>query len=417
MRYQTGLPTAPRPASPRASRTAWFTRQRMLAVGGAAVVLAGFGTGIALIQHPAPTDFGAVLVLNNVDADVAGNGLKLAEPQVVDAASSLAANGGGKLIIANASGGAARVVASRNLAVTRDGQVEHDAATRNRVISGRVTDAFHAATARPPMTPGRGLLPLLDMTEQFKPKAGLPFTIFYVGLGLSTVDPANARVQMAGDPDQAVGALASQLPKLTGATLHVVFPATAGPQPALNPFTSAWRKQFWVDLAKAMGATLASVDERNIPAPALPDAPSAPVIKNLPDPTVVPKGKSPKRQSKPKANPAPVVLAGANFQPDSPRFVSRAVARQKLTSLSQSWKKYPGRYRWAECTGRTAEFGPENTALTLSRARSAQAATILRSLGVTRVHTRGLGFSSPLKKYPPKDPRQRNVTCQLIPAK
>jgi outer membrane protein OmpA-like peptidoglycan-associated protein len=410
--YQT-VPPVTRPSTPAVTKSASWSRARWKAVASLSAFLV-LGTAVYLLQERNPASFGKVLILDNVDANVAGNGFDLVRGQVTQSTVHLADAGGGSLDVVEASGGPAQVVASADLRVEREGQIERDSAVRDREVSKRVEHAFEAAAAVPLRVRGRNLVSLFQEAHDLRPSPGQTFDMFYIGLGLATVDPADARVQMAGDPEQAVRALAPQLPRLSGATLHVIYPAAAGPQPAPNPLTSAWRKEYWVQLAKAMDASLVSVDERNIPAPVAAGAPAAPVIRNLADPTKVPPG-----GKRPIPNPptpgAPVVLAGTTYMPDSARLVDPAEARLQLRPLATTWMTHPGAYVRVDCFGRTAAIGPDATAVILSQQRADQAASILHSLGIAAVHTKGLGFRQPLPGIPSTDPRQRNVTCALVP--
>jgi outer membrane protein OmpA-like peptidoglycan-associated protein len=372
--------------------------QVWLKVGGAVLAALLIVALVYVVQKPNPVRFGAVAVLSNVDIDVAANGLDLARDDVTQSARSLADRGGGSLVIVQASGGPAQVVASADLRIERDGQPEHDSAVQARVAKDRVDQAFATAEATALSGQGRNLISLLAQAEALKPPPGQPYDIYYVGFGLGTVDPADARV-----------------PNLSGAVLHLVFPAAAGPQPPLNSATSAWRKEYWAQLAKATGATVAGINERNSPAPAAPGSPAAPVIPNLPDPTAVPTGTPKKPPAIPTPNPSPVVLARSTFQGDSPFFVHDDLATSDLSPLAAAWKASPSGFGRADCVGRTEAIGPDATAVTLSQQRADRAADLLRSMGIPSVEATGVGFRNPLLGIPPTDPQQRTVTCQLVP--
>ena len=228
-------------------------------------------------------------MLINEDANVAGNGLDQIRDQVTSSAVELAKTGGGELVILKAAGDPARQVGRADLRIqTPDGQLEHDTETIKTVARQRIEQTFDAAAKVPASGTGRDILSLLTMAANMAPREGLQYQIFMVGFGLGTVDPADARIQMGGDPGQAVEAISDRLPDLTGATINVVFPAAVAPQQPLNVATSTWRRTYWADLTRATGAVPGQVIDTNIAAAPTAGAPDAPVIPNLPDPTPVP---------------------------------------------------------------------------------------------------------------------------------
>ena len=114
--------------------------------------------------------------------------------------------------------------------------------------------------------------------------------------------------------------------------------------------------------------------------------------------------------------PAPVVLVGALFEPDSPDWVDQQQARQQLQPLADAWKHHPGAYQPLTCVGRTARYGDRQGAVNLSVQRSAQALSLAGQIGIDRVaEPDGRGYDDPLPNYPPTDPAQRSVTCRLSP--
>lgn len=402
-------PRYPAAASPKRPTLSprWLT---VAAIAVAAVIVAAL---LAAIQKPVPTSYGEILVLQNVDADVAGNGLDALRGSLNQSAEQLAASGGGSVKFIVASGGGAQVAAQADMKIGRDGQAETDTQVRDQTADDRVNTAVGQAESIHLTEPGRNILPLFAAAAEQAPPRGQPFTIYYVGFGLGTVDPTNARVSLAGEPSQAVDDISKQVPKVPGAQLHAVFTAAAGSQQSLNTITSAWRTEYWQRLATAMGAQLVSVNTDATPGPAAVGAPNAPVIANIADPTPVPPCTT--RCTPPPPNPAPVALGGGNFKPDSDQFLDREAAVAALTPLAAAWKQHPGGYTRAECVGRTAAIGPAASARTLSNARAAQAAAILTSMGIAPVTAVGVGFDNPLPQYTPTDPNQRSVVCTLIP--
>jgi outer membrane protein OmpA-like peptidoglycan-associated protein len=382
-----------------------------VAIGAA--VLALFVGIVWVLQSPAKTASGTIAVLINEDANVAANGLESSKQPVTDAAVKLAADGGGRLVIVKASGGPAREITDVDLAVEGpDGQPEHDRETIEAVAADRIKEAFDAAEKLSPEGSGRDIVSLLRLGADQAPPAGQSFDVFIVGFGLGTVDPADARIQMGGDPRQAVQAMAERLPKLIGADLHVTFPAAVAPQEPLNVATSAWRRAYWQDIADHTGARLVSVSDTNKKGEAAKGSAQVPVIPNLPDPTPAPP--QPVPPPDPQVPPPPTTLAGSLFLPDSPEFIDPAAATVQLTPIADAWTKYSGSYRSVDCVGRTADVGDADGAVGLSQQRAERARAVLESLGVTAVTATGVGFNDPLPGIDPKAEGQRSVTCQLV---
>jgi len=386
------------------------------AVGGVALAALLIGAGWA-IQRDDVTEFGKIAVLINVDANVAGNGLDQIRDQVTSSAVELAKTGGGELVILKAAGDPARQVGRADLRIqTPDGQLEHDTETIKTVARQRIEQTFDAAAKLPTSGTGRDILSLLTMAANMAPREGLPYQIFMVGFGLGTVEPADARIQMGGDPGQAVEAISDRLPDLTGATINVVFPAAVAPQQPLNVATSNWRRTYWADLTRATGAVQGPVIDTNIAADPTPGAPEAPVIPNLPDPTPAPPQPLPPPPD-PKQPPTPlppVILAGSLFKPDSAEFVDRDLAAAQLAPIAEAWREYPGSYATVDCVGRTAAFGDRGPAVTLSQQRAEAARTLLVAQGVGTVTAIGVGFDDPLPEYDQQAAEQRSVSCQLV---
>jgi outer membrane protein OmpA-like peptidoglycan-associated protein len=409
----TTLPNRPRYPAAASPATRRSVNPHRLIAGAAALVALIVAGALVALQKPVPIAYGKIVVLENVDADVAGTGLAAIRDPLITSAQRLASTGGGSVIFIAASGGTAQVAARADLKVARDGEAETDAQVRNNAVADRLKSAISAAEPVHVTTPGRNLLPLLAAAAEQAPPAKQPFTIYYVGLGLGTVDPTDARISLAGEPAQAVDGISKQLPKLDGADIHAFFSAAAGPQKPLNTITSAWRTEYWHQLAAAMHARLSEVSTDSTPGPAATGAPAAPPIANIADPTPVPPCRS--KCLPPKPDPAPVEFGGGSFKPDSDQFLDRGEAERALAPLAEAWKQHPDGYTRAACTGRTAAFGPASSARALSKSRASQAAAILTSLGVGSVAGVGVGFDDPLPQYGPTDPHQRSVVCTLMP--
>ena len=386
-------------------------------VGGMALAALLIGAGWA-IQRDDVTEFGKIAVLINEDANVAGNGLDQIRDQVTSSAVELAKTGGGELVILKAAGDPARQVGRADLRIqTPDGQLEHDTETIKTVARQRIEQTFDAAAKVPASGTGRDILSLLTMAANMAPREGLQYQIFMVGFGLGTVEPADARIQMGGDPGQAVEAISDRLPDLTGATINVVFPAAVAPQQPLNVATSNWRRTYWTDLTLAAGAVPGQVIDTNIAADPTAGAPDAPVIPNLPDPTPVPPQPIPPPTApapEPQTPPPPVILAGSLFKPDSAEFVDPDLASDQLAPIADAWQKYPDSYATVDCVGRTAAFGEREPAVRLSRQRAEAARALLVAQGVGTVTAIGVGFDDPLPEYVPQAAEQRSVSCQLV---
>ena len=110
-----------------------------------------------------------------------------------------------------------------------------------------------------------------------------------------------------------------------------------------------------------------------------------------------------------------MILAGSLYRPDSAEFVDANAAKQQLRPLAEAWTEHRGGYSSVDCIARTAAIGPPDTAMTLSQQRADAAKELLGQLGITAVHATGVGFSKPLPGIDPTDPRQRSVSCQLVP--
>lgn len=398
-------------------------------VAFAAVVLMGLVWTLTHIQHQCCSDSHGVIVVevNGPDATSANNGLELAKPVIDQKASALAATGGGTIYFLRTDGNKAQQIDTVDLQVTApDGSPETDDETRARVIADRIAAAASTTQAAPATSPGRAFLPLQAMAAQLAPKAGQPFDIIYVGFGLGDTDPLDARKQIAGmDPSQSVDSVQNQLADTPDAVYTLVFTAAAGPQPALNTTTRRWRTAWFTDMAAATGASIGDVIDQNIPAAPPSSAPEAAVIPNIPEvttPGTTPPTATPPPTSTetvlPPADPAPAVLAGALFQPDSPDWVDQQQAALLLQPLADAWKANPGGYQPLSCTGRTAQYGDPQGAVVLSLQRSAQALALAHQLGIEQTtDPDGRGYNDPLPSYSPSDPAQRSVTCLLTPKK
>ena len=395
----------------RRSRAGTVPMWARLAIGAAVLaLLAGF---VWVIHRPAQTVFGTIAVLINEDADVAANGLQSIKQSVTDDAVDLAVEGGGRLVVVKASGGPAREIASVDLAIKGpDGQPEHDRQTIEAVAADRIKETFAAAGRVAAEGSDRDIVSLLRLGADQAPPPGRSFAVYLIGFGLGTLDPADARIQMGGDPGQAVQAMAERLPRMDGADLHLVFPAAVAPQEPLNVATTAWRRTYWQDIAEHTGARLVSVSESNKRGDPAPGSAQVPAIPNLKDSTVVPPQPIPAPD--PQVPPPPTTLTGSLFLPDSAEFIDPTAATAQLRQSLRPGVSTPGSYSAVECVGRTARVGEPDTAVALSQHRADQAKAVLEGLGVTVVTASGVGFNDPLPGIDPTDPGQRSVTCRLV---
>ena len=435
-----GRPTAPgqrAPASPRrardghrppartrtSARTAVPARSRVAPIVAATIGVVLVAVGLLLLQRKEESNPGAVVVAVNVDSSSAGNGLVAALPTIRQKTTALAAAGGGTTTFIRGSGNAAQVVATVDTTVLGpDGTKEADAETRNRVIAERLDDAVGKVADSTATEPGRPLLPLLAMTANLAPTGG-SFDIVYIGFGMSDLDPLDMRQQVTGmDPSQSVASVSDRLPQTPGARYTLIFTAAAGPQESLNTTTAQWRRAWWTDMAATTGASIIDISDDNTAAEPSPGAPAAAPIPNIPESTLSGETPTPTTTSAPPPpplpdpNPEPATLNGALFQPDSAEWVDADTARAKMQPLADAWAAFPGKYQPLTCTGRTARFGPADTARSTATARAAAALALGRELGITQTADPvGLGYDQPLPPYPPTAPEQRSVICELLP--
>ena len=237
---------------------------------------------------------------------------------LVDRADQLASCSGGELVLIRGAGqGGVQAGPPLSLRIDREpGQLEHDPTARQTAVQHLIDDAFqHARNTRAPGY-GRDVIGLLATISS--ELGGGQNDVWIRTLGLPTVDPANARVLMAADPEQAVASIARWVPSLRRARVHLVLSPPVGSQPRFNTATDAWRRAFMVALVRQAGADVVSVDEvETVESPA-PGAPTAPVIPNLPVPTPhLPKDPQP-------GEPYVVKLdSSAFFLPNSTEFTTR----------------------------------------------------------------------------------------------
>jgi len=294
------------------------------------------------------------------------------------------------------------------LVVEREpGQPENDPRARRDGVVRLVDDALARAAAAPVPGDGRDVIGLLDATAAALGPG--PNEVWLATFGLGTVDPADARILMAGDPGAAASSIAGSVPALRGARVHVLLTAPAGTQPPLNARTEAWRAAFVTAVLREGGATVVSVDRDLRALPPGPGASAVPAVAPLPDPTPAPAVVPPT---------GPVTLAldsVALFRPDTAEFVDSddAVAAQ-LAPIVDGYRA--GRFGRVGITGRCARFGDAAAARALSLARARTIADLLRRRGipVADPDVVGLGYDDPLPPGP-RDPRNRSVTVTAHP--
>lgn len=435
-------PTRP-PARSRSGRQDQGSTDRFkqfVAVGGAlTLLLVGFIVWKIRPETPPP---GAIAVVVNTDSNSAGNGIEQARPLIVEKALALAASGGGTLYVLGGDGTQSRTIAQMDLGVTGpDGHPEPDLDVRRAVISARLEEPLTTATTFLPLTQGRPVLPLIIAVAQLRAATQGPFSLTYVGFGLSDQDPSAIQHQIRGmSPEQAVASL-DDLPDLSGTEITLVFTAAAGEQLILNDASRAWRLGWWRAIASATGARLGTVQDDNLPADPAMGAPGAspiplidvgtehgtstaptptPVVVTPPTPTVT--GPQITATVTPTVTislppPPPVTISGATFVEDEPIWLHEDAAKEALQSLVDAWRSAPdGAYAPLVCTGRTAAYGPREGAIVLSTQRAALALALAHSMGIRDVAAPiGVGFDDPLTGFGPQDAAQRSVTCVLTP--
>jgi outer membrane protein OmpA-like peptidoglycan-associated protein len=370
-------------------------------------------TSIGLVAHirtaAARPPAGTTLMV--VDEITAEEGYDPTAPRgLVDRAVQLAPAGDARLVLLQGAGrGATQPFDAVAIKAEREpGEPEHDPTAIRRAVTTLVTGALRQAAASPPHGAGRDLIGLLrGMSAIRGPGPNIAYLRTFV---MATVDPADCRLLMAVDPEQAVQSIARSIPDLTGIEVHLELLPPAGLQPPINPRTADWRKAFVEDLLRAGHANLVETREILEVLPPLPGAPSAPVVPSLSDPTPPPRQRSP--------SPGPLRAAldsSATFVPDRAELEDgeRAVLAQLKQIIDGV---HAGRYGRVTVVGRTARIGPPETARTLSKARAEVVAGLLRAqhVPIAARDVTGLGFDDPL----PPDPRSatnRTVTVTAYP--
>jgi outer membrane protein OmpA-like peptidoglycan-associated protein len=327
---------------------------------------------------------------------------------LVERAVALASDGRGRLVLLRG-GGTGAVQAGEDVALRQErehGQAETDPTAIRDGVTRTLDDAFTAAAKVHAPGPGRDLLSLLGAVSGRL--TGGSAELWLRTFGMPTVDPANTRVLMSADPVQAVAAIAGSIPRLAHVTVHLILLPPAGDQPPLNELTNSWRHAFLTALLTTAGATLRDVEEVRRPLPAAPGAPLAPPVSSLPNPT--------QRPARPPTPHVPFVNpldTATTFRPDSAALASgEAAVLAQLEPVITGWKA--GRYGRVEVVGRTARFGPRDTAVHLSQQRAALIAALLQQQGVPVAKSTGLGFDQPLPPSP-TDPANRVVTVTAYP--
>jgi outer membrane protein OmpA-like peptidoglycan-associated protein len=347
---------------------------------------------------------GTIIFADQVTQEEGGN---LHPPSgLVGEAESLASCSGGQLILIRGAGqGGVQAGPPVSLRIYREaGEIENDPTARASKVRQLVAHAFETSEVTRPPGAGRDVVGLIATISS---ELGRRHNdVWLRTFGLPTADPADVRVLMAADPAQAAASVAEPLPRLRGARVHLVLSPAAGDQPRLNPVTDAWRRQFMVALLRRMGADVVSVtEEETIETPA-PGAPPAPVVANLPDPTMQLPGKPRPHQ------PYTAKLDSSTwFQPDSAQFtVGKSRILAELQPIISGWRR--GLYSRVTVTGHCAHFGPAATAVLLSKQRAAAVARLLRLNGVGDVTSTGVGYRQPL----PPDPTSASNRVVIITA-
>ena len=403
-----GRPLQPhRLSSRRPSRRSW--PWGLLAAGlavAAGLGLAGFMTARAHSPDCASAAHDEVIDATQVTQEEGNN--PTPPPGLVSQADRLASCGGGELFLDRGAGqGGVQAGSAISLRIYREpGEVENDPQARARKVRQLLTHALRTSDAiRPPGT-GRDVIGLLATVSSQLGKGRND--VWLRTFGLSTANPADARVLMAADPAQAAASIPGPLPDLHGARVHLILAPAAGNQPRLNVATDAWRREFMVALLRRADAYVVSVTEDEAVERSAPGAPPAPVVANLPDPT-------PHLPAAPRPHHALTEELDSStlFQPDSSWFtVGQAQVLAELQPVISGWRK--GLYSHVSVVGRCARFGPADTAVLLSQQRAATVARLLRLHGVSNVTARGVGYSQPLPPDP-RSPRNRVVIVTAYP--
>jgi outer membrane protein OmpA-like peptidoglycan-associated protein len=326
-------------------------------------------------------------------------------PGLINQAEAFATCGDGQLLLLESAGqGAVQAGPVISLRIYREpGEPENDPTARQADVDALIDHAFkYAAGIRPPGA-GRDIIGLLAaISADLRPGAE---EVWLQTFGLPTVNPANARVLMAADPVQAVASIARWVPSLRGALVHLVLSSSVGDQPRLDTATDAWRRGFMIALLRRAGADLISVTETQANEPALPGAPPAPVIPNLPEPTPRLAAVQPGRTYTARLD------SSTLFLPNSPRFLSSpGQVLEQLQPVINGWRR--GDFSRVTVIGHCARFGPSAGALLLSQQRAAEIARLLRLHGMSAVTSQGVGYSQPL----PPDPQSATNRVVIVTA-
>jgi outer membrane protein OmpA-like peptidoglycan-associated protein len=395
-------PPRTRAARDRFSRL-WAALAVLLALGAVAVVVAfavrAHGQGCTASSGP-------IIWADQVTAEEGNSSSPPAD--LLARADALAACGGGQLVLIRGAGrGAVQAGPAVSLQVDRaPGEPENDPTARNAAVSQLLSTAFRNAANSPVPGDGRDLIGLLSAISAELGRQGSD--VWLSTFGLPTVAPADTRVLMAADPAQAVASIARWVPPLHGAQVHLVLSPAAGDQPPLNTATSAWRLAFMLDLLHQAGADVVSVQQVETPEQPARNAPPAPVVANLPEPTpTVPRPPAPHQ-------PFQVSLDSATFfLPNSTKFAtSQARVLAELQPVIAAWRT--GEYAQIRVVGHCAMFGPRQGALLLSQQRAALVAALLRQHGVGDVTSVGVGYNDPLPPSP-QSATNRVVIITAIP--
>jgi len=324
---------------------------------------------------------------------------------LLNAADQLSACGEGQLRILRGAGqGAVQAGPAVSLRVYREpGEVENDPTARQSEVQNLVDRAFHRAQAVRPPGSGRDIIGLLAaISAELGPGTT---DVWLETLGLPTVSPADARVLMAADPEQAVASIARWVPSLHGARVHLILAPPAGDQPRFNTATDAWRRQFMLALLHQADANVVSVTEvETLESPA-PGAPPAPMVSNLPESTP--------RLAQPRpGQPYTAALDSSTlFVPNTAEFLSnQAEVLEELQPIITGWRL--GLFSRVLVVGHCAKYGPPTGALLLSQQRAAKVAQLLRLHGVSDITSVGVGYDQPL----PPDPQSATNRVVIVTA-
>jgi outer membrane protein OmpA-like peptidoglycan-associated protein len=377
-----------------------------------AVIAALVSIVAVLVVSHRPKPFQSVRLVVALSMTAQEAGLTKAPEDVLTAAKTAAAHGGGTLVLLSSSSYPGQQVGEPvDLRVLTDGEPEHDARTRDDIIVRRVNKAFTALLASPPTQPGRSFTAQLSGVSAALRSEAINIVYLY-SIGLSTTQPDDARRLMAAEAGQAAAAVpAAAVPSLAGAEVHATLTAAAGNQPPLSGPSLKWRDSYVEALLIRTGAASIDVHDDNTARPPIEGAPQAPVVRNIELPTPG----LPSVPLHPKPDTTVIDLdTSASFQPNVAILnMTPAQLTSALTPILVAWRE-SGKTLRVRVTGHCAAWGPREGAVRLSQQRAQVITDELRKRGVQVADSdvTGKGYDDPPDPLHPQAATNRVVEIE-----